>query len=185
MSRRKFFKALANSLAKAAAEFTYEATKPQEEFIRPPGSPDEDTFLSLCKRCGTCISSCPTGVLDKVSKPHPAILDTPFMNFDKNYCEQCYTCIKNCPSGALTFENLKHFKYVAILNKNRCVAYQDIFCQTCYWSCPQMDKAITLKDMVKPIFNSEHCKGCGRCIHSCPTIPKAIEMKKVKADEAD
>ena len=183
MSRRKFFKLLADSIVKSAAEFTYEISKPQEEILRPPGSGEEDAFLSLCKRCGKCVESCPTGILEKFTKLNPVVLDTPYMNFNNNYCQQCYNCIENCPTGALSFENLKRFTYKAKLLKDRCVSYQEFFCQTCYWSCPQMDKAITLLDMIKPEFHQEHCKGCGRCIHSCPANPKAIEIVKVKVNE--
>jgi ferredoxin-type protein NapG len=45
MSRRNFFKVLGKSIAQAVAEFTYEATKPNKNYVRPPGSADEDTFL--------------------------------------------------------------------------------------------------------------------------------------------
>jgi len=180
MSRRQFFKFLGKSIARAAAEFTYEATKPNGEFVRPPGSADEDAFLSLCKKCGECVESCPTGVLEKVSSMHPVIIDTPYMNFNNNYCEMCYSCIDACKSGALTRKNLEKYKLVARLDKSSCVAYQDVFCQSCYWSCPKMDRAITLIDFNYPEFHSEHCIGCGRCVHACPTTPKAIKMVKVE-----
>lgn len=183
MSRRKFFKVITNSIAKAAAEFTYEATKPTKKFIRPPGSGEEDTFLSLCKRCGKCIEACPTGVLDRINDIHPVVINTPVMNFDNNFCERCYACIEACPSGALKAENLQKFKYIAKFDKSRCVAFQDAFCQTCYWSCPNMDKAITLVNFTYPEFHEEFCIGCGKCIHACPTDPKSIKMVKVKCDE--
>ncbi|WP_163328215.1 4Fe-4S dicluster domain-containing protein [Desulfurobacterium thermolithotrophum] len=183
MSRRRFFKLLADSVARAAAEFTYEVSKPNKEFIRPPGSLDEDTFVSLCDKCGKCVEACQTGVLDKVKGMNPIVLDTPFMNFENNFCEMCYSCINVCPSGALKKENLQKFKYVARLDKSKCVAFQSVFCQTCYWSCPQMDKAITLIDFTHPEFHEEHCLGCGRCIHACPTTPKSIKLVKVKIDE--
>ena len=180
MSRRQFFKFLGKSIARAAAEFTYEATKPNGEFVRPPGSADEDAFLSLCKKCGECVESCPTGVLEKVSSMHPVIIDTPYMNFDNNYCEMCYSCIDACKSGALTRKNLEKYKLVARFDKSSCVAYQDVFCQSCYWSCPKMDRAIILIDFNYPEFHSEHCIGCGRCVHACPTTPKAVKMVKVE-----
>ena len=183
MRRRGFFKLIGKSLAQAAAEFANEATKPNKEFVRPPGSPREDDFLKLCQKCGECIKSCPTGVLDRVKELHPVVLDTPVMNFENNYCEKCYSCIEACPTGALNRENLKKFKLVARLVKERCVAYQDVFCQSCYWSCPKMDRAITLKDFAYPEFHQEECTGCGRCIHACPTNPKSIEMVKVENEE--
>jgi hypothetical protein len=52
MSRRKFFKLLADSVAKAVGEFAYEVARPDKTFVRPPGSGDEDTFLSLCTNRG-------------------------------------------------------------------------------------------------------------------------------------
>ena len=180
MSRRKFFKLLGESVVRAAAEFTFEVSKPGKRFIRPPGSADEETFLALCKRCGECVKSCPTGVLDTVREMNPLILDTPFMNFENSYCEQCYACIDACTSGALSRENLKRFRYVAELDKKRCISFQNMLCQSCYWSCPEMDRAITLSDMNHPEFHPERCRGCGRCVNACPTNPKAIRLVKVK-----
>jgi ferredoxin-type protein NapG len=186
LSRRGFFKLLGKSLAQAAAEFTYEATKPSASFVRPPGSCDEDRFLSLCQKCGECVKSCPTGVLDRVSQLHPLIFETPYMNFENNYCEKCYACIDACPNGALSRENIKRCSLVAVLKKDRCVAYQDVFCQSCYWSCPKMDRAIKLVDFSYPEFISSECTGCGRCINACPTNPKAIEMViRFKSGEED
>ena len=183
MSRRRFFKLLGKSIAQAAAEFTYEATRPSKTFLRPPGSGEEDEFLKLCTKCGECVKACPTGVLDLVKEMHPVIFETPFMNFENNYCERCYACIEACKSGALTKENLKKYKVYAKLVKERCVAFQQVFCQSCYWSCPKMDKAITLIDFNYPEFHNQECLGCGRCVHACPTTPKSIEMVKVRVDE--
>ncbi|RKQ60429.1 ferredoxin-type protein NapG [Thermovibrio guaymasensis] len=183
MSRRSFFKLLGKSIAQAAAEFTYEATKPNRVYLRPPGSGEEDEFLKLCTKCKTCISACPTGVLETVKEMHPVVFETPVMNFDNNYCERCYSCIEACKSGALKKENLEKYRVYAKLIVQRCVAYQDVFCQSCYWSCPKIDKAITLKDFAYPEFNSQECTGCGRCIHACPTNPKAIELVKEKNED--
>jgi len=185
MSRRRFFKILGKSIVQAAAEFTYEATKPNKKLVRPPGSADEETFLSLCQKCGECVRNCPTGVLDLVKDMHPVILDTPYMNFENNYCEKCYQCIEACRSGALKRENLKKFRLIARLKRDRCVAFENIFCQSCYWSCPNMDRAIELIDAAYPKFNPENCIGCGRCIHACPTNPKSIEMVKVEICRED
>ena len=65
---------LGKSLVQAAAEFTYEVSKPNKVFIRPPGSADEETFLSLCNKCGKCTEACPTGVLDRVKEMNPIVL---------------------------------------------------------------------------------------------------------------
>jgi len=178
MKRRAFFREVANSFKKATAEFVVEVSKPNVKFLRPPGSADEDTFLSLCTKCGSCVDSCQTGVLEKIGGLNPVAVDTPFMNFENNYCEKCYACVDACPSGALSRENLEKYYYVAKIDRKRCVAYSDIFCQTCYWSCPNMEKALKLEDAQYPFVDEEFCKGCGKCIHSCPTIPKSIRFVK-------
>ena len=178
MERRKFFKFLANSVARSTAELIYHATKPVVPYLRPPGSADEDTFLSLCQKCLACVKACPSGVLEPVRTSNPVVIDTPFMNFDNNPCQRCYECIKACQHGALTFENLQKYELKPILLKDKCVAYHDIFCQTCYWSCPKLDSAIVLNEELKPVFTGKDCQGCGSCIHACPTEPKAIIMEK-------
>ncbi len=180
MSRRGFFKLIGKSIARAAAEFTYEVAKPDKNFTRPPGSGTEEEFLSLCKKCGKCVEACPSGILEKISDMNPIVFETPVMNFENGRCERCYLCIEACPSGALSKENLNKYRYVAKLLKDRCVAFQDIFCQSCYWSCPKMDKAITLKDFAYPEFHPEECLGCGSCLNACPTNPKSIEIVKVE-----
>jgi len=179
-SRRDFFKELFTSITKAAAEFAYEVSKTTDNVVYPPGSGDEDRFTALCERCGKCVEECKSGVLEKYNKLNPILLDLPVMNFDNNYCEQCYTCIEVCPSNALKKENLQKFRYVAKLLKDKCVAFKEMFCLSCYWSCPNLDKAITIKNRSYPEFHSAECKGCGRCINACPTEPKSIVMIKVK-----
>ncbi len=185
MKRRKFFKDIADSLKRAFGEFTFEVSKPIKTYVRPPGSGSEADFLAKCSRCSKCIEVCPTGILDKVKELNPMVLDTPFMNFENGYCEKCYRCIEVCPTEALSKENLKKYRYAVSFDKSKCAAYKGMFCQTCYWSCPNMDKAITLRELRYPEFHVDLCDGCGRCINACPAEGKPIKMKRVKVEEDD
>ena len=65
----------------------------------------------------------------------------------------------------------------AIMDKKKCQAYGDTFCQQCIIDCP-IPGAITQKDE-RPVFHKNVCTGCGVCVRSCGTvnIPVAIKVK--------
>ena len=48
--------------------------------------------IHLCRHCGTCVSSCPTGALSL--SPEGTVV------WNKAACVQCDTCLKVCPHGA-------------------------------------------------------------------------------------
>ena len=88
-------------------------------------------------------------------------------------------CIPACPDGALLpVQELSDVSMgYAILDKKKCQAYGDTFCQQCVIDCP-VPGAIRQVDS-KPIIDKNICTGCGVCMRSCSTvnIPLAIKIK--------
>ena len=74
-----------------------------ERLLRPPGSLDEEAFLSRCIRCGECMKVCPNTAI------HPTLdqaglegLWTPMLVPRIGYCEpSCVLCSEVCPTGAI------------------------------------------------------------------------------------
>ncbi|MFQ5449233.1 MAG: 4Fe-4S dicluster domain-containing protein [Nitrospinaceae bacterium] len=152
--------------------------------IRPPGAISEQQFLQACTRCDKCIHACPKDAIQRVPKKMGfLIMGTPYIDPKKIPCVMCddLPCIPACPDGALVPpESGSRFDVkmgYAILDKSKCQAYGDTFCQQCVIDCP-IPGAITQTGQ-KPIFHKNVCTGCGVCVLSCSTvnIPLAIKIK--------
>lgn len=152
--------------------------------IRPPGAISERQFLQACTRCDKCLHACPKDAIQRVPKKLGfLIMGSPYIDPKKIPCVMCddLPCISACPDGALVPPpNNDKFEVkmgYAILDKNKCQAYGDTFCQQCVIDCP-IPGAITQVDE-RPIFHKNTCTGCGVCVLSCSTvnIPLAIKIK--------
>jgi len=66
---------------------------------------DEETQLSKCIACGSCVRACPSNCIEvKGAKPEGAKKKAPnlfMLNFTK--CSLCALCVESCPVDALTF----------------------------------------------------------------------------------
>jgi ferredoxin-type protein NapG len=151
--------------------------------IRPPGALSEKDFLNACTRCDKCIHACPKDAIKKVPKKMGFfIMGTPYIEPLKNPCVMCdgLPCISACPDGALApLDRPADVKMgYAILDKHRCQAYGDTFCQQCVIDCP-IPGAITQNQENQPTIHKNICTGCGVCAHSCSAvnIPVAIKIK--------
>ncbi len=158
--------------------------------LRPPGAISERAFLQACTRCDKCIIACPKDAILKVPKKMGfLIMDTPYIDPVKVPCVMCtdLPCISACPDSALlpvpggVSEVAMGY---AIMDKKKCQAYGDTFCQQCIIDCP-IPGAITQKNE-RPIFHKDVCTGCGVCVRSCGTvnIPVAIKIKPQMVIEA-
>jgi len=165
--------------------------------IRPPGSRSELDFMATCARCGQCMKSCPTNVIQ------PAVFDagvegftTPQMDYRRGYCEWgCNECGKVCPTQAIRDLPLveKHRKVIgrAYIDRNTCIPWaEDFECLVCQELCPVPEKAIILRpavsrnnaqkqgndeqtDLMLPFVIASRCIGCGVCEYNCPVNNEA------------
>jgi len=154
-----------------------------EERLRPPGSVGETEFSALCVRCGNCVRSCPTGIIQPdLEPPKLTALLTPSLRFDTNHClETCNRCGQHCPTGAiaalpLAEKNEQRIGLAQIHNAG-CLLTLDKECNACSLICPR--KAI-VEDFSKETYtamvrvDANRCNGCGACVAVCP--PRVIAV---------
>ena len=157
--------------------------------LRPPGAITERQFLQNCTRCDKCIHACPKDAIVKAPKKFGfLVMGTPYIDPIKTPCVMCddLPCIPACPDSALLpVESPSEVNMgYAILDKNKCQAYGDTFCQQCIIDCP-IPGAITQNKDQQPEFHKKICTGCGVCVRSCSTvnIPVAIKVKPLMVVE--
>ncbi len=165
--------------------------------LRPPGSLDEEAFLSRCIRCGECMKVCPNNSL------HPTLdqagiagLWTPTLVPRIGYCEpSCVLCSEACPTGAIWQITPKEKGWVvgvgaqsqpirlgtAFYDRGRCLPWAEATeCIVCEEWCPVSPKAIYVeeaeaidsagntKTLKQPRIDPSRCVGCGACEYACP-----------------
>lgn len=195
LGRRRLLKTgLAGVAAVGVVKTGYLKINPSEKAIRPPGAVEEEKFLDLCLRCGTCVQVCST----TGRCLQPSLLEagwegiwTPIADMRYGYCEfNCTLCGQVCPTQAihpLTIEDKQRRKMgLALIDKSRCIPwYREEDCIVCEEHCPTPDKAIKfrIREVVKPdgrvvsvkfpYVAEELCIGCGICEMKCPVVGKA------------
>ena len=150
--------------------------------LRPPGAITEKAFLQSCSRCDECIHACPKDAIQRAPKKMGFLIhNTPYIDPMRNPCVMCtdLPCIPACPDGALLpVQELTDVSMgYAILDKKKCQAYGDTFCQQCVIDCPVPGAIHQVNN--KPVIDKNICTGCGVCMRSCSTvnIPLAIKIK--------
>ncbi len=150
--------------------------------LRPPGAISEKAFLNACTRCEKCIHACPKDAIQKAPKKFGFLIhNTPYIDAMRTPCVMCtdLPCISACPDKALLpVQELTDVSMgYAILDKKKCQAYGETFCQQCVIDCPVPGAIDQVND--KPIIDKNICTGCGVCMRSCSTvnIPLAIKIK--------
>jgi len=150
--------------------------------LRPPGAISERQFLQACSHCDECIHACPKdAILRAPKKMGFLVFNTPYIDPMRNPCVMCadLPCISACPDKALLpVQELSDVNMgYAILDKKKCQAYGDTFCQQCVIDCPVPGAIHQVND--RPIIDKNICTGCGVCMRSCSTvnIPLAIKIK--------
>ena len=150
--------------------------------LRPPGAISEKEFLKACTRCEECIHACPKDAIQRAPKKFGFLIhNTPYIDAMRTPCVMCteLPCISACPDEALLpVQELTDVSMgYAILDKKKCQAYGETFCQQCVIDCPVPGAIHQVND--KPIIDKNICTGCGVCMRSCSTvnIPLAIKIK--------
>ncbi|MCH7558271.1 MAG: 4Fe-4S binding protein [Planctomycetes bacterium] len=132
----------------------------QHTIIRPPGALPEEEFLKRCIKCGQCMRTCPTNVIQPGGiEGGLENLWTPVLNnrIGSSGCQlNCVACGQMCPTSAIRPITLaeKHglgeFAEVgpikigtAFFDRNRCLPWSmDKPCIVCEENCPVSPKAI-------------------------------------------
>ncbi len=168
--------------------------RPSVKVVRPPGAVVEEAFLTLCSRCGRCVSICPNSAL-RLQGLENGLSNalTPELTPTQGSCllpvDGCHDCIDSCPTKALQLVDFSNVELKdisravkigsAVLHTNLCIPYQlEQPCLACFEVCP-VEGAITMnedEEPRRPVFNEERCFGCGACLNACPAIPKAVTL---------
>lgn len=150
----------------------------------PPGARSSIRYTSRCISCHTCVSACPTHVL----QPSFFALGLsgflqPVMDYGTSYCEwECNRCSQICPTGAIEPVSIPEKKRIQVgtvqFVEDRCVVFTDgTDCGACAEVCPtQAVRMVPYQNgLTQPYTETEICSGCGSCQYACPVDePKAI-----------
>ncbi len=201
VGRRAFLGASAGALVVGFFAYTGLARLARDaRLVRPPGAPPERDVLALCSRCGQCMKTCPTNVLQpSLAKAGVLGVFTPEMDYRVGYCEwSCAECGRVCPTGAIVPLTLAEKRETIIgrayIDRDRCLPWADgKTCLVCQELCPLPDKAIAITEtqvrtpagqsvrLGRPEVIAELCIGCGVCEYYCPVpYESAIVVQAVE-----
>ena len=139
--------------------------------IRPPGSLDEERFLTRCIRCGQCMRACPSNIIQpSLFESGVQGLWTPALNFrtGRSGCQvNCVACGQVCPTSAIRPLSLeeKHglgefaaqgpvHLGTAFVDRTRCLPWvMDRPCIVCQELCPVSPKAIHTRTVFETVRN--------------------------------
>jgi len=153
--------------------------------LRPPGALPYDELRFTCARCGNCLKTCPTNIIQPLTNSGDWMnILTPRINFAESYClPECTLCGEVCPTGAIqrfTAEQKRQL-YIgtAELIPELCLLTKNQECDRCRFYCDfdAIDIVESGNYSVIPKINKELCIGCGACQVVCPT--NAIEIKTI------
>lgn len=131
--------------------------------IRPPGTISEVSLAERCIHCGRCEAVCEQLAIRLGADGVPAI------NGLDGWCNFCMCCAEECPTDALVPTEPEGLQIgTAVIDRDRCIAWDHIGCRLCYEFCLELYQAIWIDEDYRPHVDPEKCVGCGACVYVCP-----------------
>jgi ferredoxin-type protein NapG len=99
----------------------------------------------------------------------PGVDGTPYLNGLSGWCDFCMCCTDVCPTNALQpFEPETVKMGTAVIDINRCIAWDHIGCRLCHEKCIDLQDAIWIDEKFRPHIDEDKCNGCNGCVYVCP-----------------
>ena len=175
LSRRDFLR-ISGGAACAGIVYLLLRSKTASASITPPGAVAEPDFSAICLRCGKCSAVC---------EQHAIQIDAqgfPYIDGLTGWCNFSGDCVEACPSGALQPFELETVKIAkAVIDRDRCIAWNSTGCRWCYDVCVELQDAIWIEEdgiFLRPHIDESLCNGCGACLNICPRAAQEGGNKK-------
>lgn len=181
------------------AQAAWQATRPTDALLRPPGAQDERDFLARCVKCGRCVEACPYAVLHVAGMENGVAAGTPTFDARAHACRLCedLPCIAACPTEALRpLQSREDVRIgTAVIDEELCIAFKGVRCEVCYRTCPLIDRAINIDyrplegdaihSVFAPVVRQDACTGCGLCVERCVVGKPEVAIRIERNVEAN
>ncbi|MBT3239514.1 MAG: 4Fe-4S dicluster domain-containing protein [Chloroflexi bacterium] len=171
INRQEFLRLSFTAVGMGIVGYLY-GNKDSKGGVYPPGAESKFLFGTLCSRCGLCAQVCDQKAIEI------DINGKPIIRGSNGFCDFCNLCVDVCPTNALSPYNPETEKLgLAVINQDRCIAWNWPGCRLCYEKCLEIREAIWIDEDLRPYVDNEICNGCGACVTVCPQSAKQNEPR--------